>query len=215
MTLPINIRDARLAKGLTQQELADIVGIRQNFLSDLESGKRTPSDTTRSAISSVLGDVLFPGDERPGNEVRKIVTKGTAIVPLYRTMIRAGSKGQVFEDSVEEFDVARHYLNTCVYEVSGDSMLDAGIEEGDRVVVRLGYRFMNRDIILCKYNDQLMLKGAAIINEEIWLFPANPHHHPWKCSETDEFQCIGTLVEIIKKPHREWWSKHNFNKLKG
>jgi len=192
------------------------VGIRQNFLSDLESGKRTPSDSTRSAISGILGDVLFPGDDKPGNELKKIVSKGTAIVPFYRTMIKAGNGGHALEDTIEEFDVARHYLNTAVYEVSGDSMIDAGIEEGDRIVVKIGPYFNNRDITLCTYNEELMLKGVARIDGVIWLFPANSHMHPWPVKkEGDTFQLIGTLIELIKKPHREWWARHNFNKLKG
>lgn len=210
----MTLKDARIAKGLTQQELADKVGIRQNYLSDLESGKRTPSETVRIALSQIVGDVIFIGDVKAGNEVRRIVTRGTAIVPLYRSLIRAGNGGQVLEDTVEEFDVAVHYFNTAIYEVSGDSMVDSQIEEGDRVVIKLGYMFKNRDVILCKYNGELMLKGAAIVNGAVWLFPANKHHHAWKCKESDEFQCIGTVIEVIKQPHRAWWGHYDFNKLK-
>lgn len=208
------LKEARTSKGMTQQELADLVGVRQNYLSDLEAGNRNPSDETRIAISNVLGDVIYVGEQSSGDKLKKIVTKGTAIVPLYRTLIKAGNGGQVLEDTVEQIDIAEHYRNTCVYEVSGDSMINAKIEEGDRIVVKLGYLFKNRDIILCRYNGELMLKGAAIVDGAIWLFPANKHYRAWKCKPEDEFQCIGVMVEKISKPNREWWGEQDFNKLK-
>jgi len=146
------IKDARLAKGLKQQDIAELLGVTQVFVSNIENGKESPSESMRKIIYSVLGNVAFPRDSFTGNEPKRIVTKGNAIVPFYRTMISAGVKGPTLEDDVDEFDVGEHYQNTCVYEVSGDSMIKAGIEAGDRVVVKLGHRFANRDIILCRYN---------------------------------------------------------------
>lgn len=137
------------------------------------------------------------------------------MIPLFRSVIRAGDKGPVLDDTTEEFDIGQHYANTAVYEIAGDSMIEAGIDEGDRVVVRLGYVFKNRDIILCRYNGEMMVKGASIINGMIWLIPAHQKMHPWMCKETDEFQCIGTVCEIIKRPSREWWRSIDLNKLSG
>lgn len=45
---------ARLKAGLTQQQLADQLGIRQNMISDYERGRRTYSDTMAKRLSKVL-----------------------------------------------------------------------------------------------------------------------------------------------------------------
>ncbi len=46
---------ARLKSGLTQAELADKLGIRQNMISDYEHGRRTLSDAMAQRFSDTLG----------------------------------------------------------------------------------------------------------------------------------------------------------------
>lgn len=46
------IKIIRIFNGLTQQELAQYIGISDSYLSQIESGKRTPTLETVSAISS-------------------------------------------------------------------------------------------------------------------------------------------------------------------
>ena len=45
---------ARLKRGLTQAQLADKVGVRQNMISDYEKGKRTYSDSMAKRLSKSL-----------------------------------------------------------------------------------------------------------------------------------------------------------------
>ena len=45
---------ARLKAGLTQSQLADELGIRQNMVSDYENGRRTYSDAMAKRLSAVL-----------------------------------------------------------------------------------------------------------------------------------------------------------------
>lgn len=48
------ISSKRQAKGLTQQELADITKLSRNYISDLENGRYTPSINTLARIATVL-----------------------------------------------------------------------------------------------------------------------------------------------------------------
>lgn len=50
MTIGERIKKVRQAKSLTQQKLADIIGIKQNSIALIESGKRNPSDQTVMSI---------------------------------------------------------------------------------------------------------------------------------------------------------------------
>ncbi len=48
------ITDERIKKGLTQKELAEMVGITQGWLSGIESGARRPSVAVAKKIAGVL-----------------------------------------------------------------------------------------------------------------------------------------------------------------
>lgn len=50
------MRKARKALGITQTELATLVGIKQGTLSMYENGKANPSLTVRIALATVLGE---------------------------------------------------------------------------------------------------------------------------------------------------------------
>jgi transcriptional regulator with XRE-family HTH domain len=50
-----NLRDLRLAAGLTQQQLAEAAGINQGYLSDIERGKRVPSVAVIEKFAEALG----------------------------------------------------------------------------------------------------------------------------------------------------------------
>jgi transcriptional regulator with XRE-family HTH domain len=50
-----NVRRIRLKKGLSQENLADISGLSQQYLSGLENGKRNPTVITVYEIAQALG----------------------------------------------------------------------------------------------------------------------------------------------------------------
>jgi transcriptional regulator with XRE-family HTH domain len=62
-----NVRRIRQAKGLTQEELAERSGFGQNYLSDLERGRRNPTVVTLWELAQTLGvtpvELITPDDE--------------------------------------------------------------------------------------------------------------------------------------------------------
>ena len=61
-----NVRRIRLERGLTQEAFAELSGYGQNYLSDLERGKRNPTVVTLWELSCVLGvapiELITPDD---------------------------------------------------------------------------------------------------------------------------------------------------------
>jgi putative transcriptional regulator len=49
------LKEARIEKELTQQKIADIVGIRRAYYTMIEKGVRNPSVDVAKKISNVLG----------------------------------------------------------------------------------------------------------------------------------------------------------------
>ena len=48
------MRDERLSKNMTQDEVSKAAGISQNFYANIENGKRDPSIKTAKAIADIL-----------------------------------------------------------------------------------------------------------------------------------------------------------------
>lgn len=65
-----NVRRIRLAKGLTQEAFAALSGFSQQYLSDLERGRRNPTVVTLYELATALGvkhsELIAPdGPSRP------------------------------------------------------------------------------------------------------------------------------------------------------
>ncbi len=64
-----NVKRIRLEKGLTQEQFADISGFSQQYLSDLERGRRNPTVVTLYELARALGvahiELVRPHDETP------------------------------------------------------------------------------------------------------------------------------------------------------
>lgn len=64
----LNFRRLRLAKGLTQEQAADLTGVSQQYISGLEQGRRKPTVLTLHELSGPLGaapiDMLMAIDPR-------------------------------------------------------------------------------------------------------------------------------------------------------
>ena len=62
-----NVRRVRLSKGLTQEQFADRSGFSQQYLSDLERGRRNPTVITLYELAQAVGvshvDLVEPGGE--------------------------------------------------------------------------------------------------------------------------------------------------------
>jgi transcriptional regulator with XRE-family HTH domain len=52
-----NVRSWRLAKGLTQEQFAELSGFSQQYISSLESGRRNPTVVTIYELAKALGAI--------------------------------------------------------------------------------------------------------------------------------------------------------------
>jgi transcriptional regulator with XRE-family HTH domain len=63
----LNFRKLRASKGLTQEKVAELTGISQQYLSSLEAGKRNPTVVTLFELTDPLGakpiDLVRPVEE--------------------------------------------------------------------------------------------------------------------------------------------------------
>ena len=80
--------------------------------------------------------------------------------------------------------------------VRGDSMIGAGILEGDKVVVRPQSTANEGQIVVARIGDEATVKRISFKNG-VWLLPENPAYEPIDGSEAE-------LVGLVKAVVREY-----------
>ena len=81
--------------------------------------------------------------------------------------------------------------------VRGDSMVNAGIFSGDKVVVRPQSTADNGQIVVARIGDEATVKRLSRKNGEIWLLPENDAYDPIDGSEAE-------IIGIVKAVFREY-----------
>ena len=80
--------------------------------------------------------------------------------------------------------------------VSGDSMVDAAITDGDWVVVRQQSVAENGDIVAAMIDGEATVKTFKRRDGHIWLLPSNPAYEP---IPGDEATVLGRVVSVLRK----------------
>lgn len=80
--------------------------------------------------------------------------------------------------------------------VRGDSMIDAGILSGDKVVVRPQQTADDGQIVVARIGDEATVKRLRRRNGQIWLMPENKNYDPIDGSEA---QIIGLVKAVVRE----------------
>jgi SOS regulatory protein LexA len=87
--------------------------------------------------------------------------------------------------------------NDCyVLEVSGDSMIGAGISDGDLVVVHEQPQAENGEIVVAMIDGEATVKTFKLIDDQAWLFPHNQAYTPTPFDEHTAI--IGKVITVLR-----------------
>ena len=96
-------------------------------------------------------------------------------------------------------ELVRHPAATFYGRVVGDSMIDAGVEEGDILVIDRSLEPQSGDMAVCFLDGEFTLKYLQIDRYGLTLVPANPEYPEIKVGEGMEFKMWGVVTYVIKK----------------
>lgn len=101
-------------------------------------------------------------------------------------------------------ELVRHEETTFYARVSGDSMKEAGIGDGDLVIIDKSLQAGDGDYVAAYVDGEFTLKQfrTDASNHCAWLMPANEAYRPIRVSEENHFIVWGVLTYCIKKLHR-------------
>ena len=101
-------------------------------------------------------------------------------------------------------ELVRHKETTFFARVSGDSMIHAGINDGDLVVIDKSLMAHSGDIVVAFLDGEFTLKEYRHdeANQCGWLVPANDLYPPLRVTADNEFLIWGVVTYSIKSLHK-------------
>ena len=196
------LRQQRVAHNMTQQELADLVGLKKEAISKYENGRvRNPKQSLIKKLSIIFGvapsTLLGISDESNNKPIRiPILGKVVAGVPIEAT-----------EEVLGYEEITEHMAKTGEYfalRVKGDSMLPT-ICDGDTVIVKKQESVESGDIavVLINGNDATVKKlkfnasGVTLIGMNASVY--EPHFYTNEDVANMPVSIIGKVVEMRRK----------------
>ncbi|MCF6347215.1 MAG: translesion error-prone DNA polymerase V autoproteolytic subunit [Flavobacteriaceae bacterium] len=83
--------------------------------------------------------------------------------------------------------------------VSGQSMVGAGLDDNDLLVVDKSLEPEHNKIAVCFIDGEFTVKRLKVEADGIWLQPENPDYEPIKVTEENNFVIWGIVTSVIKK----------------
>jgi repressor LexA len=182
------------ARALEVLRLPDNMMPRQETVLELDEDE--DEDSPRFTPNVIRGD--FTGRIQA---VRAASDAAAVKLPLYGR-IAAGLPIEALHDNAVMIDVPASLLGSgdhYALEVSGDSMVDAGILDGDTVLIRKGEVAENGQIVVALVDDaEVTLKRLRRRGNSTALEPCNPAYKP-QILPADKVKVQGRLVGLLRR----------------
>lgn len=183
---------------LTHDQLAEKSGISRRTIARIFAGKPdmpSPTLNTIESIERALGlnrpqikKAPLLEDEVELNDLYPIPLLGSVIagVPIEAQEDLEGYIYISFRPKEEYFALRVH----------GDSMINAGIQDGSILVVHKQETAENGDVVVAMLNSEQTVKRLKILGETTFLWPENPAYEPIPVTTKDSLIILGRVVEV-------------------
>jgi DNA polymerase V len=127
-------------------------------------------------------------------------------LPFLESLIPAGFPSPADDYMETSLDLneklIRNPSSTFFAQISGSSMINAGISDGDIVIVDKSLQPKNDSVLVCIIDGEFTLKRFKKVNNEVaYLMPDNPKYDPIKITEHNNFMIWGVVTYTIHKQH--------------
>lgn len=124
-------------------------------------------------------------------------------IPFFDVGVAAGSPSYVqeyFPDTINiSAEMVKNPKATFCVRVSGQSMVGAGIDNGDLLIVDKEIQARDGQIILAVINGDYTVKRLKRENGVLFLMPENPDFEPLRITQFMDFRIWGVVTGLIKK----------------
>ncbi|PXX51066.1 LexA family protein [Aquitalea magnusonii] len=122
-------------------------------------------------------------------------------LPLFASRVPAGSP--VAADDLKEADIdlnahlVSHPASTFMVTVKGDSMINAGIHDGDLLIVDRSLQARSGKVVVAVINGELTVKRLEKTASGLFLMPENPAYAPIEVPEEAALFIWGVVTNVI------------------
>jgi len=193
-----NLRYLRTKRNLEQLELAQLLGRKSaSSISEWEKGSYTPKAGILSDIARIFDVDLteLMHKDLTGSEVRITPITDNSPIPLLGT-IAAGAPILAEEHIEEYFNIDSKIKADFALRIKGDSMINAGINEGDIVFIREQCTLENSQIGAILIDSEATLKKFYQDNGTVILQSENKAYPPMIFKE-GHMRILGKLVAVL------------------
>lgn len=184
----------------SMREIGDAVGLKSlssvtHQLGQLELSGYLRRDPGKTRAMEVLIDLPGQSTENPADVTAPV--GDAALVPLVGR-IAAGVPITADQQIEEIFPLPRQLVgkgDLFMLRVSGESMIDAAICDGDWVVVRSQHTAENGEIVAAMLDDEATVKTFRRRDGHTWLLPRNSAFEP---IPGDGAVILGKVVAVLR-----------------
>lgn len=139
------------------------------------------------------------------NEVKTSSNAATSSSGLqfFENRIQAGFPSPAQGEYSDSIDLNQELISnaaaTFCARVIGNSMVDAGINEGDLLIIDRSQPARDGRIAVCFVDGDFTVKRIVVRADGVYLVPANADFPEMHVGEGSDFQVWGIVTHIIKK----------------
>ncbi len=123
-------------------------------------------------------------------------------LPYIASGIKAGfpSPAADFDESKISLDnvLVKNREATFYAKASGTSMIGAGIDDGDILVIDRSIEPQNNKVAVCFIDGEFTIKRIQVEKNCVYLMPENPKFNPIKVTDENELIIWGIVTYVIK-----------------
>ncbi|HOO89898.1 MAG TPA: translesion error-prone DNA polymerase V autoproteolytic subunit [Syntrophales bacterium] len=93
--------------------------------------------------------------------------------------------------------LVKHPAATFFVRVSGNSMIDAGIHDGDILIVDRSLKPVNRKVVIAVLNGELTVRRIRVTKDKVLLISENRDYQPLQVEENMNFEVWGVVTNVI------------------
>lgn len=118
------------------------------------------------------------------------------VLPANTTMNNGIDK--MINPGFDLFELLKNRANEYfIVRVNGESMIDSGISDGDKLIVHASSSPKNGEIVIAQLNSEMLVKRFEIINEKVYLISANQKFLPIEVFPDEQFSIMGVVKFVI------------------
>ena len=122
-------------------------------------------------------------------------------LPLAVASVSAGFPSPADDYLEGTLDLNKHLIKhpaaTFFVRVAGDSMIDAGIHDGDLLLVDRSLEVVDGKVVIAIINAELLVKRLRKVGVRLFLLPENQAYKPIEIREEMDFELWGVVTHVI------------------